>query len=255
MIADCNNHAVRKVTRTGHTTTLAGNGVAGFADGLGAAARFSHPFGVAVDKDGCLCIADFNNNAIRKLSPSGAVTTVAGNGMSGFTDGSAVEARFKAPYGIAVDKDGIMYVGDSHNHAIRKIVPGTSHGEATVTTIAGASAVGNDGIAGFADGPGEQARFNRPAGITIDSEKAIIVSDSRNNRIRKIVSACSGFVVTTVAGGSEAGDANGTGMAARFSDPSAVVLDGKGRVMVAEKERVDILRMVEGDFAIPLWFG
>jgi sugar lactone lactonase YvrE len=246
---------VRKVSRSGHTTTIAGNGEVGFADGLGAAARFSHPFGVALDKEGCLYIADFNNNAIRKLSPSGAVTTIAGNGVSGFSDGSALQARFKAPYGIAVDKDGIMYVSDSHNHAIRKVIPGTVHGEATVSTIAGAGAVWSDGIAGFADGPGEQARFNRPAGIAIDSEKNIIVSDSRNNRIRKIESASGGFVVTTIAGASEAGDANGTGMAARFWDPSAVVLDGKGRVLVAEKERVDILRIVDGEFAGPLWFG
>lgn len=186
LIADCNNHAIRKVTRSGIVSTVAGNGEAGFADGLGGAARFSHPFGVAMDRDGCLCIADFNNNAIRRLSPAGAVTTVAGNGASGFSDGLAVEARFKAPYGIAVDKDGVIYIGDSHNHAVRKILPGSSYGEATVTTIAGGITAEGAAIAGFADGAGKDARFHRPAGIAVDGDRTIIVSDSHNHCIRRI---------------------------------------------------------------------
>jgi sugar lactone lactonase YvrE len=178
LVADCNNHAIRKVTRTGLVTTVAGNGQAGFADGLGAAARFSHPFGVALDRDGMLLVSDFNNNTIRKVSPSGAVTTIAGNGEIGFADGQGAEARFNAPHGIAVDKDGIIYVCDSHNHAIRKVVPGRTHNrEAVVTTLAGAREPG------FADGVGAAARFDRPAGIAVDAHKTVIVSDSKNHRL------------------------------------------------------------------------
>jgi sugar lactone lactonase YvrE len=182
LVADCNNHAIRKVTRSGVVTTVAGNGQAGFADGLGAAARFSHPFGVALSINGSLLVADFNNNTIREVSPSGSVTTVAGNGECGFADGEGTVARFNAPYGIAVDVDGIIYVGDTHNNAIRKIAPKTRHREALVSTLAG------NGEAGYVDGVGATARFSRPAGLAVDCRKTIIVADSKNNCIRKLQS-------------------------------------------------------------------
>ncbi len=181
-VADQSNHAIRKITSAGVVTTFAGStsGTFGFVDGTGTAARFTSPSGVAVDSEGNVYVADFNNHAIRKITTAGVVTTLAGStsGTTGSVDGTGTAARFNYPAGIAVDSRGNLFVADRSNHAIRKI---TSAG--VVTTLAGSTSRSF----GFVDGIGTAARFDYPAGIAIDSAGNIFVADSTNNAIRKIV--------------------------------------------------------------------
>lgn len=130
-VADNGNNLIRKVTPAGQVSTFAGSGQPGRGDGTGAAASFSSPFGIAIDANGNLYVADSGNNLIRKITPGGAVTTIAGSGSRGANDGSGSAASFNTPAGIAVDKSGNIYVADEGNNLIRKI---TQTG--AVTTIA-----------------------------------------------------------------------------------------------------------------------
>jgi len=157
-------------------STIAGNGVRGFADGTGAVAQFDYPGGVAIDAAGNVYVADTQNNRIRKITPTGEVATLAGGGGSqSFADGTGAAARFNNPRSVAVDAAGYVYVADTQNHRIRKITPAGA-----VTTLAGS------GMNGFADGTGTAAQLNGPYGVAVDSAGNIYVADMGNNRIRKI---------------------------------------------------------------------
>jgi len=120
-VADNGNDLIRKVTPTGQVTTFAGNGQPGKSDGTGTAASFNSPFGIAIDASGNLYVADSGNNLIRKITPDGSVTTIAGSGSKGANDGAGKAASFNTPAGIAVDKSGNIYVADENNNLIRKI--------------------------------------------------------------------------------------------------------------------------------------
>lgn len=215
-IADTGNNAVRKITPAGVVSTLAG-GTAGSADGTGASARFNRPVAITIDSSGNLYVADENNNAIRKITPAGLVSTFAG-GSRGSADGTGSAASFGVPQGITIDNNGTLYVADTYNNAIRKI---TSAG--VVSTIAG-------GSSGSADGIGTAASFKYPEAITIDSSGNLYVADANNNAIRKITPA---GVVNTVAGGSY-GSADGTGKAASFKYPGGITIDSSGNLYVAD---------------------
>lgn len=165
---------IKKITPEGVVTTVAG-GSRGYADGNGTDAQFSDPSGLAIDLSGNLYVADFSNSRIRKVTPEGIVTTVAGDGTTGFADGNGTNAKFNKPTGIAVDSSGNLYVADYLNNRIRKI---TTSG--VVTTLAGNSA------GSFSDGAGTNALFNNPSGIAIDNSGNLFVTDNKNNRIRKI---------------------------------------------------------------------
>ncbi|MGN4155834.1 NHL repeat-containing protein, partial [Burkholderia gladioli] len=141
-VADTGNNTLREVSSTGVVSTLAGNGIAGSADGSGSAARFNGPTGVAVDSGGYLYVADTYNSAIRKISPAGAVTTLAGGLSSGAVDGVGTAAKFNYPGSVALDSSGYLYVGDTFNNTIRVISTG-----AVVNTLAGSS-----GSSGSANG-------------------------------------------------------------------------------------------------------
>jgi len=222
-VADRLNHTIRRVTPAGMVTTLAGTpGVSGSADGTGAAARFSEPIGVTVDSAGNLYVADSSNHTIRKITPAGAVTTLAGTpGMSGSTDGTGAAARFNDPWGVAVDRAGNVYVADLKNHTIRKV---TAAG--VVTTLAGTA-----GESGSSDGEGSAARFRLPKSVAVDSADNIYVADTDNDTIRKITAG----VVTTLAGTARTpGSADGTGANARFTYPSGVAVDGAGNLYVTD---------------------
>jgi sugar lactone lactonase YvrE len=235
-VADEGNSAIRQLTLVGTNwvvTTLAGLARhPGGADGIANAARFNFPFGVAVDSAGTLYVADTYNDAIRKVTSSGVVTTFAGlGGNFGSTEGIGIAARFAGPSGVAVDGSGSVYVADQVNHTIRKV---TSDG--VVTTLAGLA-----GYAGGANGTNSDARFNYPTGVAVDSAGNIYVGDAANNRIRKITPVGSDWAVTTLAGPTDSDDtettqgyADGIGNAARFTVPRGVAVDSAGNLYVAD---------------------
>ncbi|MBK6595114.1 MAG: hypothetical protein IPG23_21725 [Burkholderiales bacterium] len=176
-MADSTNHSIRKITAAGVVTTLAGTaGSSGNTNGTGTAAKFNEPFAVAVDSVGNVFVADTNNNAIRKITPAGVVTTLAGGSGSGTTDGTGTAAKFHEPRGIAIDSAGTLYVADYENHMVRKVTPA-----GVVTTLAG----GTD-VMGYVDGQGTAARFRSLQGIAVDSAGNVYVTEGGNRDVRKI---------------------------------------------------------------------
>lgn len=187
-VNDTSNHTIRKVVMaTGVTTTLAGySGTSGTTDGTGSAARFYVPFGIAYDGTN-LFVTDTGNQTIRKVTPAGVVTTLAGTaGTSGTTDATGTSAKFNNPAGVVSDGTN-LFVADSSNHTIRKIVISSG----VVTTLAGTA-----GTLGSDDGTGSAARFNTPIGLTIDNAGNLYVVDQFYKKIRKVVTSTG--VVTTI---------------------------------------------------------
>ena len=269
LILSCNN-------RPGYpsVTTFAGNGNMGSANGQGSAASFANLMGIAVDQNGNLYIADSHNNLIRKISPDGKVSTLAGNGQQGSEDGTGSGASFFGPEGITVDRYGNVFVADTHNNLIRKITPA-----GVVTTLAGpwlkTKSVKNDsagkldtptGIAvdeagniyftdrgndlirkidpdgtvsilagtgdrGSEDGPALKANFYLPGGIAVDRSGNVYVADTYNNMIRKI---SRNGMVSLVAGQAEKGSRDGKGKTASFLHPEGLTLDSLGNIFVAD---------------------
>jgi len=211
-IADTGNHIIRKRAPNGTVSTLAGVAtVPGTADGTGTAAQFAAPSGIAIDGSGNLYVADRNTHIIRKISPAGSVTTLAGTGLSkGSTDGLGAAARFNTPVAVAVDAGGNVYVADLGNRTIRKITPAGN-----VTTLAG-----SPGQSGSTDGTGASARFYGPEGIAVDAAGYLFVADG--GTIRKI--SPSGETITFAGSADNWATVDGTGTAARFA-----YADGSGR--------------------------
>lgn len=201
-------------------SSLAGNGLSGFANGTGTNGSFSQPCGVAVDGVGTLYVADLLNHSVRKITTNGVISTLAGNGVAGLRNGVGTNALFDCPTGVAVDRAGNVYVADSHNHVIRKI---STNG--TVTTYAG------KGGFGYRDGISTNALFNYPTGVAIDGSGALLVADCDNCTIRRITT---NGVVTTLAGNGFPGSTNADGTNAGFSYPQGVSVDASGSVYVAD---------------------
>lgn len=198
--------------------TFAG-GEDGFSDGALTEAVFDSPMSMVTDVNGNIYLVDRENHRIRKITPEGQVSTLAG-GTQGNADGFGVEARFDHPVDIAIGTDGTLYVTDNQNHQIRRI---SAEGE--VTTIAG-------GSYGFADGNGMEAKFRSPRGITVDMQGNLYVTDSNNNRIRKITPEGD---VTTLAG-KNAGSQDGSASEATFNRPTDIIMYGPERMLVADTE-------------------
>ena len=232
-VADGHN-TIRKVTPSGVVSTIAGTaGESGSADGTGAAARFDGLHGIAVDSAGNVYVAEQFNNTIRKVTPSGVVSTIAGTaGESGSADGTGAAARFNRPLGIAVNSAGTMiYVSDSYNSTIRKVTP-----DGVVTTFAGYPEV-----VGTTDAVGTYARFYFPYGLAVDGPGNVYVADLSAATIRQITPE---GAVTTLAGyPREPGTADGTGTYARFSFPAGVVADGPNRIYVSDSDNSTIRKI------------
>ena len=183
------SNRIRKISPDGNVTTLAGGGE-GFADGTGASASFNTPSALALGHDGNLYVADTGNNRIRKITPEGVVSTVAGDGTAGYVDGPAAQARFNGPIGLAVSEGGDIYVADTYNDVVRMI---TTEGQ--VTTIAGG------GTPGYADGEQKTALFDTPSGIIVVENRSLIVADTGNHCLRKV--SAEGNVTTLAVSGEE----------------------------------------------------
>lgn len=235
-VADSGNYTIRKITPGGTVSTLAGvAGTRGEVDGTGSAARLYDPQNLAVDRAGNIYVADGMGDVVRMITPAGVVTTLAGTPeTSGSADGTGSAASFNDPTGINVDLLGNVYVADYGNDIVRKIAPG-----GVVTTIAGSPLT-----QGSADGTGSAANFNGPAGVGVDSSGNVYVADSGNDTVRMINP--SGFV-TTVAGKAGDGDGvNGLATDARFNTPGDVSIDNSGIVYVADSQNSTIRRIIPG---------
>jgi YD repeat-containing protein len=227
-IADFYNYCIRKVTPGGTITTVAGNGERGFIGDGGPAveAQLDHPPSVSMDSLGNLYIADINNQRIRKVTPDGTITTVAGNEGYGFSGdgGPAVEAQLSYPYGVTVDSLGNIYIADIGNQRIRKVTP-----DGTISTVAGN---GEQGFSGDG-GPAVEAQLSDPHGVTVDSLGNIYIADIGNQRIRKVTP---GGTISTVAGNGGFGFSGdgGPAVAARLRHPHDVAVDSVGNIYIAD---------------------
>jgi sugar lactone lactonase YvrE len=262
------SNRIRKITPEGLVSTLAGGAAEGFKDGPGTAAAFNTPSALAIDDKGNLYVADTANNAIRKVTPEGAVTTLAGDGAAGYRDGPARSARFNAPCGVAIDRQGNVYVADTYNDRIRQITP---NGE--VKTLAGGNAPG------YRDGPATSALFDTPCAVLATTGDELLVADTGNNLVRRIkpdgqvttltinmpgvvgagelsrpmglAQTHDGFIYVTengrgrivqispdgtarVIAGSLRGFGNGDGASARFNSPAGIAIDRHGALYVAD---------------------
>lgn len=235
-IADFQNNRIRKVkVSTGIITTLAGNGTAGYAGDNGAAssAKLNGPVGVAVDSSGNIYISDSNNYRIRKVTTStGIITTVAGNGTTGYSGdgGIATSAKISSTQGIWVDASGNIYIADRGNGRIRKVTASTG----IISTAAGGGSGCTQQIDTIGDGCPASAGVISPAGVAVDSSSNIYIADAAAQRIRR-VSASDG-IITTVAGNGTAGYSGDGGLAtsAMVNSPSGVAVDTTGNIYIAD---------------------
>ncbi|MEB3198426.1 MAG: hypothetical protein VKP62_14595 [Candidatus Sericytochromatia bacterium] len=231
-VADTGNHCIRRIAPDASVTTLAGAGTAGFADGQGSAAQFNTPSDLSLGPDGNLYVADTGNHRIRMVTPSGAVTTLAGGAEPGFRDDRGSAAQFFQPSGLVVDGLGRVYIADRGNHALR-LLTRDSQGGIRVRTFAGAG-----GQPGYRDGAGLSARFNEPTGLSLDGDNRLYVADTGNSLLRRVevdgsVTTAAGAVVPST-GAPRSGYADGLSNQAMFSAPEGVLVDLLGYVYVVD---------------------
>jgi hypothetical protein len=225
-IADYGNNRIRKVTLGGTITTVAGTGTAGYnGDNIAATSAEVSPSGVAVDGAGNLYIADMGNNRIRKVTPGGTITTVAGTGTSGYNgDNIAATSAEVNPYGVAVDGAGNFYIADYGNSRIRKVTPG-----GIITTVAGTGTPGYSGDNGAAT----SAELDGPYGVAVDGTGNLYIADVGNNVIRKVTP---GGTITSVAGNGTPGYSGdgGSSTSASLYHPYSVAVDGSGNFYIGD---------------------
>ena len=230
-ITDTENHRLRKVDATGKITTLAGTGTAGYSgdNGPATSAQLNNPHGVAIDGAGNIYIADSPNQRIRRISPAGIITTVAGTGSSGYNGDNiaATTARLNYPKGVEVGPDGAIYIGDANNHRVRRVDLSTG----IITTVAGSGAAGSTGDGG----PATAARLNTPRNVTFGPDGDMYIADDQNFKVRRVDAVTK--TITTVAGSGVAGFAGdgGVATAARLNQVRDVAVDSAGNLYIADE--------------------
>lgn len=261
-VADTGNNVIRKIAPDGVVTTFAGNGVANYANGVGASAAFNAPAGVAVDAAGNVYVADTGNYVIRKILPNGSVTTLAGAGVSGYLDATGTTAKFYGPRSVAVDNVGNVYVGDRPSYLVgafapellRKVSPagvvttvsaqprsgtavtfspraiatgagGSVYLPCSAGPLAGICSISPTGEQGMVTTPGN---FINPSGLAVDAAGTGFMANGR-----AILRLMADGTLQTIAGGSF-GNADGNGASAKFSDPGGIAIDGAGNIFVAD---------------------
>jgi sugar lactone lactonase YvrE len=269
IVADGGNNRIRKITPQGVVSTIAGTGAIGYKNGPKGEAMFNYPRGVAVDGAGNIYVADAGNNRIRKISVTGEVSTLAGDGTDAYKDGPGNEAQFNFPVELVVDKNGNVFVTDGGNSCVRKITP-----QGVVTTIgtrgfgfpegiaidkdgnlfiadpgfqrifkmtpSGTNTVfAGTGTIGLVDGPANTAKFKNPEGIAIDKQGNLYVGDLGNAAVRKITPD---GIVSTLVGGTR-GSEDGAGTKARFNEPSGLYVDIHGNIYLADAGNSKIRRI------------
>ena len=230
-------------------TTLAGGGSAGgsasgSANGAGSAATFNLPHGVTMDSGGTVYVADYSNNMLRAISPSGVVTLLAGKLTPGRTDATGASASFRGPFGVAADAFGRVFVGDSGNNVIRVVYTGSGD----VATLAGGGGGSTGTASGHADGVGAAATFRNPSGVAVDAAgENVYVADNANNLVRAI--ALTSSTVTTLAGGGSSGGvaggyADGAGSNALFSNLYGVTVGASGTTVFVGDRDNNLVRAI-----------
>jgi sugar lactone lactonase YvrE len=226
--SDFDNQVIRKINTSGIISTIAGTGVTGYSGDNGPAivAKLYGPYGIAIDETGNIYFPEGENHCVRKITSSGIITTIAGNGTFGFSgdNGPATKAEFKYPGGIALGSGGDIYVSDYANHVIRKI-----NATGIITTFAGTGTVGNTGDNGAAT----NAELWGPNGVYVDKEGNIYVTDNYANVVRKINSS---GIITTIAGNGTQGYSgdNGPATTAQLYNPNDIAINGAGNIFIAE---------------------
>jgi sugar lactone lactonase YvrE len=214
-VAEPASATIRKVTPQGVTTTLAGaNGVVGYADGTGGAARFNMPSRLETDANGNLYVTDTGNSVVRRITPAGVTATLAGNGTCGSANGHLTSAQFCNPKGIAVDRHGNLWIADTGNHTVRRI-----DASGDVTTVAG-----TPGVCGSANGRGDKAQFCNPQDVEVDEWDNVYVVDTGNSTIRMI--APGGEVKTLAGQAGKCGSVDGSPTVSRLCAPSGIAVEG-----------------------------
>jgi cysteine-rich repeat protein len=227
-IADVVNERIRRIEIDGTIATIAGTGDTGFSGDGGAAtaAVLANPFGVAIDAQGRIAIADTSNQRVRRVDAAGTISTVAGTGAFGFGgDGNAAtSAALAGPFGVAVDTTGRIYIADTFNARIRRIEL-----DGTITTIAGTGQYGFSGDGG----PATRAQLAKPDGVAVDASGQVYIADTYNHRIRKV--ALDGTITTIAGDGNNAyGGDGGPATSASLQNPNGVAIDGSGQVFIAD---------------------
>ena len=238
-IADFGNNRIRQVSSSGNIATVAGNGNFWYSGDGGAAtsAQLNGPTGIAVDAGGNVYFADTLNHRVRKMSPDGTITTVAGTGTGGFggDGGAAGAAQLNHPFGLALDAAGNLYIADMQNHRVRQVRP-----DGSITTAAGSATPGFGGDGGAPS----SAQLNYPTGVAVDTAGNLYIAEHGNQRVRVV----SNGVITTLAGnglGTYAGD-GGAAAQASLNGPTGVAVDGSGNVFIADTGN-NVIRMVSPD--------
>jgi trimeric autotransporter adhesin len=245
-IADMGNHRIRKVTSAGVITTVVRTQKGGFIRALGILAGMltgdpiyvngDGPQGVAVDSLGNIYIAEIYHCRVRKVTPAGKITTIAGNGIHGYSGdgGKAVSAHLGSPYDVAIDSAGNLYIADTHNACIRKVTPAGK-----IATIAG------NGIHGYS-GDGSKAvsaQLAGPQGVAVDSSGNLYIADTRNDRIRKVTP--DGLITTVAGNGNEGCDGDGgPATSAQLNWPSGIAVDSAGNLFIADTDNDRIRKVI-----------